>query len=111
MFERVTAGSKDYFNHAKAARTRHAWTWALIAGAFIYRVIGREQLIQQLGVLAWKAVLVCIAVALAHMLRCRLFPYLDVSLSLEEKTQAGATVFLGVALFYAAVILALCAGL
>ena len=107
MRERI----KKLLIRLRDSRTRHAWEVAAIAGAFIYRALGREQLVQQLGVLAWKAVLVCLAVLLAHTLRRKIFPYVDVSAHLDEKSQSGAIVFLAIALFYAAVILALSAGL
>ena len=91
---------------------RMGWALGILAGGtlFISRS-GREILTQQSGVLAWKLVLLGTSVVVAHQIRQQLFPYLDLSAHLEEKTQAGATVFLGVAIIYAGVILALCAGL
>lgn len=88
------------------------WVTAIVVAglAYIYGK-GGELLLQQLGVLAWKLVLVGVAVAFAHVSRKQLFSYINLSEALQEKTQASAITFLAMALYYAAVILALCSGL
>ena len=75
------------------------------------RLLGSALLKQQLGVLAWKAVLVGIATAFAHFVRVQLFPYVDVSASLEEKTVAASIQLLSMVILYAAIIFAVCSGL
>lgn len=66
---------------------------------------------QQVGVLAWKMVVVGSGVALAHVVRRQLFPYVDLSeIARQDDTRSGLF-FVGMALFYAAVILALSTGL
>lgn len=88
------------------------WVLAALLGGLLYILSGgKALLVQQLGVLAWKLVLVGAAVALAHVTRKQLFPYVDLSEMLKEKTSASATVFLGIAIVYAAIVLAVCAGL
>jgi hypothetical protein len=89
-------------------------SWALgvaLAGGLYILTGGKALLNQQLGVLAWKLVLAGSAVGLAHVMRKQLFPYVDLSESLKEKTQAGSLVFLGISILYAAIILAVCSGL
>ncbi len=85
----------------------------LLAGFGLLFILksGREIFAQQGGVLLWKLLLLGAGVTVAHHTRTQLFPYVDLSASLQEKTQAGATVFLGVAIIYAAIILALTSGL
>lgn len=70
-----------------------------------------ELLKQQVGVLAWKVVVVGTGVALAHVFRRQLFPYVDLSeIAKQDDTRSGLF-FLGMAVFYAAVIIALSMGL
>lgn len=47
----------------------------------------------------------------AHVIRKQLFPYVDLSEMLAEKTTAGSQVFLGICVVYGAIILAICSGL
>lgn len=88
--------------------------WALFVAAlgtlFILRS-GREILLQQLGVLAWKVTLVGVAMFLSHTFRSQLFPYIDVQEALAKDPTNGGRVFLGICLLTGALILALCAGL
>lgn len=97
-----------FYNEVK--RTGWALFIALLGLLFISKG-GREILTQQVGVLAWKLVLVGTSVATAHVVRRQLFSYLDVSAALERKTTEGALTFLGAAVIYAVVILAVCSGL
>ena len=93
-------------------KLRLGWVavFGVSAAAYI-RLAGSDLAKQQGGVLAWKLVLVCAALAVAHLIRGQLFPYVDVSASLEEKTVAGSLVFLGMVTLYAAIILSVCSGL
>lgn len=96
---------------AEVRRTGWSLFIALIGLIFISKG-GREILAQQVGVLAWKLVLLGSSVAAAHVVRKQLFPYVDVSGQLDRSNgTAGAIVFVGVALIYAAIILAVCSGL
>ncbi len=92
-------------------KTSTAWVLAALGIAFI-AVKGAPLLVQQLGVLAWKIVLVGVAVALAHYLRRQVFHYIDLSRTLDQdRTVKDGLIFLGVAIFYAAIILAITQGL
>lgn len=91
---------------------RLGWV-ALIIGlgaAWIWRG-GSDLLQQQIGVLAWKCVVVGTGVTLAHLFRKQLFSYIDLSEIAKQDDSRSGLIFLGVALFYAAVILALSTGL
>jgi hypothetical protein len=101
----------NVYNKLRAARTRYASGIAFVAAAFIYKALGREQLVQQLGVLAWKLLLITIGVVLAHSIRVRLFPYVDLSSHVEKGDAAGGQIFLGVCILTGCILLALCAGL
>jgi len=72
---------------------------------------GSELLRQQAGVLAWKCVVVGTGVTLAHLFRKQLFGYVDLSEVARQDDSRSGLIFVGVALFYAAVILALSTGL
>jgi hypothetical protein len=88
--------------------------WAIFAvfiGALFISRGGREIFQQQASVLAWKLVLVGTGTFVAHIVRRQLFPYLDASALLAEKSQAGATAFLGICLIYAAIIMSITGGL
>lgn len=104
-------------NRIKAAIYRLRWVGVIFAAAGIYiGLSGSELLRSQSGVLAWKALLVTVAIALADMTRRHIFPYLDLSELLDTKSglelnrQAGL-IFLGVSIFYGAVIIAFLSGL
>jgi len=95
----------------EAKRTGWAVFVALLGLLFISKG-GREILAQQVGVLAWKLVLLGSSVVAAHAVRKQLLPYLDLSGQLDRADgTAGAIVFAAVALIYAAIILAVCSGL
>lgn len=92
-------------------KTSLAW---LLAALGLGHIAGKgsELALQQLGVLAWKIVLVGVAVAVAHYLRRQVFHYVDLSAVLDQdKTIKDGLIFLGVAIFYTAVILAITQGL
>ena len=92
-------------------RTSYPWLLALLGAAFIL-LSGSELLAAQLGVLAWKVLLVGVAVSVAHAIRRRLFPYIDMSRVLDEDTSTkDGLVFLGLCLFYSAIIMAITQGL
>ena len=111
MLENLTKYGKAFLDEMRALkRTGWAGFIALLGVLFISQS-GRELLKAQAGVLAWKLVLVGTAVAVAHLVRRQLFPYVDVSAWLAEKSQAGATVFLAICVIYAVIILAICSGL
>lgn len=95
---------------AELKRTGWALFVALLGLIFISKS-GREIFTQQVGVLAWKLVLLGSAVAAAHVVRRQLFPYVDLSEALSRKTTEGALTFIGAALIYAVVILSICSGL
>lgn len=94
----------------EARRNSYA-AFAVLLGLLFISKGGREILQQQVGVLAWKLVLVGTAVVTAHIVRKQLFPYLDLSAALARKTTEGAITFAATALVYTGVILAICAGL
>lgn len=96
---------------AEVKRTGWAVFIALLGLLFISKG-GREIFAQQVGVLAWKLVLLGSSVVAAHAVRKQLFPYLDLSGQLDRTDgKAGAIVFAAVALVYSAIILAVCSGL
>lgn len=100
--------AKAFLTHR---RTSFAWLLVAIGAGFILAK-GSSLLLAQLGVLAWKIVLVGVAVAVAHTLRKQVFWYLD--LSETTKPAAGAhraLLFLAIVIFYAAIILAITQGL
>lgn len=92
---------------------RTGWALFLAALGFVFiERTGNAVLLQQAGVLAWKLVLVGIAVFVAHKVRTQLFPYLDLSAAIGDKDHANSgRIFLGICILSAAVILALCSGL
>lgn len=91
---------------------RLVWPLGMLGAGITYiRLLGSDLLRQQAGVFAWKVVLLGASVALAHYIRTQLFPYVDLSEVLKEKTVAGSIQLLAIALFMAAIIHALCAGL
>lgn len=88
--------------------------WALFVAALGVLVIsasGRQILEQQLGVLAWKLVLVGTGIFVAHRARLQLFPYIDLSALTTEHDNFAGLVFLGTTLLAGAIILALSGGL
>lgn len=104
-------------NRIKAAIYRLRWVGAIFAAAGIYIGLnGSELLKSQLGVAAWKVFLVTLAIAVADTTRRHLFNYLDLSELMDRTSgnephpQAGL-IFIGVAIYYYAVISALTAGL
>lgn len=108
FLSRLLSGSKAFGIELK--RTGWALFIALLGLLFISKS-GREIFTQQVGVLAWKLVLLGSAVAAAHVVRRQLFDYLDISAALERKTTEGALTFLAAAVVYASIILAVCSGL
>jgi len=108
MFESAKRALKNF---RFKSRTGYAWLLALVALVYILGN-GSEFLRAQLHVLAWKLLLVGVAVGLAHLLRKQVFPYIDLSevLDSDADTKDGF-IFLGIAIFYAAIILALTQGL
>lgn len=100
---------QDFLTRAK--RTSYPWLLAFL-GAAVILASGSELLAAQLGVLAWKVMLVGVSVSLAHAIRVRLFPYIDMSRVLDEDTSTkDGLVFLGLCLFYSAIIMAVTQGL
>ncbi len=93
------------------SRTKHAWFIAALAAAFIFRTIGPATFVAQLGVLAWKLLLLGVAVGVAHTIRIKLVPYVDLSAHVEKGDAAGGQIYLGTMILYGAIILALLAGL
>jgi len=90
-------------------RRKTSLAWLLTALGLGY-IAGKSSalVLQQLGVLAWKIVLVGVAVAVAHYLRRQVFHYVDLSAVLDQdKTIKDGLVFLGVAIFYTAIVLAI----
>lgn len=91
---------------------RLGWVGIVVAaGIFYIRSGGSELLRQQAGVLAWKLVVVGTAIAFAHLTRRQLFPYVDLSEVAKQDDSRSGLIFLGVAVFYASVILGLASGL
>ena len=96
----------------KAKIQQLGWVLTIILVSLLYIGLGGSALLkQQIQVLAWKGLLVGVAVGFAHLVRKQLFGYIDLSEMLSEKTQASALVFLGVAIVYGSIILAVCSGL
>jgi hypothetical protein len=90
-------------------KTSLAWLLAALGLGYIAGK-GSALALQQLGVLAWKIVLV--GVAVAHYLRRQVFHYVDLSAVLDQdKTIKDGLIFLGVAIFYGAIILSITQGL
>lgn len=88
------------------------WVFGIISAALLYIGLGGSALLrQQIEVLAWKMLLVGTAIGAAHVIRKQLFPYVDLSEMLAEKTTVGSQVFLGICVVYGAIILAICSGL
>jgi formate-dependent nitrite reductase membrane component NrfD len=112
MFQKLFTRLNKFKSAFLAEFGRTAWaTFFFFIGALFILHSGRELLQQQFGVLAWKLVLVGTAVFVAHVVRRQLFPYLDLSAVLNEKSSHGAITFLGIAILYSAIILAICSGL
>lgn len=94
------------------AAARLGWVGIVVlAGVFYIRSGGSELLKSQLGVLSWKLIVVGTAIAFAHLTRRQLFPYVDLSEVAKQDDSRSGLIFLGVSLFYAAVILGLASGL
>ena len=84
----------------------------LLVASLGYILTSGSALLQaQLGVLAWKLVLVTTAIIAAHYFRRQVFPYLDLSEIVKSDDTRSGLFFLGTMLFYAAIIFALCGGL
>lgn len=96
--------------HLVYRKTSLAWLLGLLA-AVAFVALGPAVLWQQLGVLAWKVLLIGIAVILAHGIRRQLFHYVDLSKMLEEHDTEAGEVFIGLCIFYAIFIWAFCSGL
>ena len=94
------------------AAARLGWAGIVVtAGVFYIRSGGSEILKQQFSVLAWKVILLGTGIAIAHLTRKQLFPYVDLSELAQKDDSRSGLVFLSIAVYYAAVVLALCAGL
>jgi hypothetical protein len=92
-------------------KTSLAWLLTALGLGYIAGK-GSALALQQLGVLAWKIVLVGVAVAVAHYLRRQVFHYVDLSAVLDQdKTIKDGLIFLGVVMFYGAIILSITQGL
>jgi hypothetical protein len=92
-------------------KTSLSWLLAALGLGYIAGK-GSALALQQLGVLAWKIMLVGVAVAVAHYLRRQVFHYIDLSAVLDQdKTIKDGLIFLGVTIFYGAIILAITQGL
>jgi hypothetical protein len=88
------------------------WVLAVVFASLLYIGLGGSALLrQQVQVLAWKGLLVGVAVGFAHVVRKQLFGYIDLSEMLKEKTVASSLVFLGIAVVYGCIILSVCSGL
>lgn len=91
---------------------RLGWVGIVVAAGIFYIFSGGSELLKsQLGVLAWKLVVVGTAIAFAHLTRRQLFPYVDLSEVAKQDDSRSGLIFLGVAVFYASVILGLASGL
>ena len=100
----------DWLQALYYRKTSFAWLLGLLAGmAFVG--LGPAVLWQQLGVLAWKVLLIGVAVILAHGVRRQLWHYVDLSQMLSSGHKEAGEVFLGLCIFYAAFILAFLSGL
>jgi magnesium-transporting ATPase (P-type) len=76
-------------------KTSLAWLLTALGLGYIAGK-GSALALQQLGVLAWKIVLVGVAVAVAHYLRRQVFHYIDLSAVLDkDKTIKDGLIFLG----------------
>jgi hypothetical protein len=96
----------------KAGWLRLRWVLVALLAAGIYiRLGGSEVFRNQFAVLSWKVVLLSVGLILADCYRRVYFPYVDLSLWLQEKTIAAAIVFVGMILFYWTVVSSLTAGL
>ena len=94
------------------AAARLGWVGIVVtAGVFYIWSGGSELLRSQFGVLAWKLIVVGTAIALAHLTRKQLLPYVDLSEIVKNDDSRSGLIFLGVSIFYAAVILGLASGL
>lgn len=104
---------KALFARLKADVLRYGWAMLIVLFAclFIGVANGKQVLVQQLGVLAWKLVLVGVSVFVAFRVRMQLFPYVDLSAAIADKDKQGGQIFLGVCVLTAAIILAVCSGL
>ena len=108
MRNRLLTSSKAFL--AELRRTGWALFIALLGLLFISKS-GREIFTQQIGVLAWKLVLLGSSVAAAHVVRKQLFPDLKTVEISATNDVPNAIVFVAVAAVYAAIILAVCSGL
>jgi len=92
---------------------RTGWALGLLLFGLMFLLrSGSEMLVQQANVLIWKLLLVGTAVFVAHVIRKQLFPYIDMSRVLDEDTSTkDGLVFLGLCLFYSAIVMALTQGL
>ena len=99
------------------AAARLGWVGIVVtAGVFYIWSGGSELLRSQFGVLSWKLVLLGTALAIAHLTRRQIFDYLDLSAVLDrtggqEPHPHAGLIFLGVAVYYVGIVLALCSGL
>jgi hypothetical protein len=99
------------FGFVRYRKTSFAWLLFGLAAGFLLGTKGAGFLIAQLEVLAWKVLLVGAAVGIAHLMRKQLFHYIDLSGELEGDRANAGRIFLGIALFYAAIIYSLVNGL
>ena len=102
----------QWFKNGAAHLYRVMWVLLVAGGAAGFmRFSGTDVVKQQFAVLCWKLVLLGVSIGMAHLARIFLFPYLDMSAGLAEKSTPGAVTFFAGMLFYAAVIWAVCSGL
>lgn len=108
LLSKLWSGSKASL--AELKRTGWALFFVLLGLLFISKG-GREIFVQQIGVLAWKLVLIGTGIFTAHKARTQLFPYVDLSAHVANGDAIGGQIFLGVCILAGAIILALGAGL
>src|SRR3954467_8423633 len=99
----MTEKVKQYLREAWAA-ARLGWVFLVLGfGLYFIHSSGSDLLKNQFSVLAWKLVVVSTGIAFAHVTRKQLFPSLDMSEAAKGADRNN--VVLGLALYYAAVIL------
>lgn len=99
-------------NNLTYAVRRLRWIGIIFLAAVAYiSFSGSELLRSQLGVAAWKTLLVTLAIGLADMTRRHLFPYLDLSEEIASNSLNAGRLFIGICILYAGIIYAICGGL